>query len=122
MRLLDASAMLAFILNEPGADAVDRALEDCVMSVINASETAAVLQRKGVPIDKAIADLAAMTLPMVAPSIDTAMSAARLSVHKGLSLGDRFCIAEAQLRGVPIVTADRAWADLNLSVPVELIR
>ncbi len=122
MKLLDASALLAFILDEPGAEAVDRELEDCAMSVVNASETAEVLRRKGVPIDKAIADLAAMTLPWVTPSIDTAMCAARLSAHKGLSLGDRFCIAEAQLRGAPVVTADRAWATHALGVAVELIR
>lgn len=122
MKLLDSSALLAFILDEPGAGSIDSALDECAMSVVNASETAAVLQRKGVPMDKVISDLAAMSLPWLAPSIDTAMRAARLSTHKGLSLGDRFCIAEAQLRGVPVVTADRAWAGLNLQVAVELIR
>lgn len=122
MKLLDASALLAYILGEPGADAVDRELDDCAMSVVNASETAEILRRKGVPIEKAISDLAAMTLPWVAPNIDTAMCAARLSVHKGLSLGDRFCIAEAQVRGAPVLTADRAWASHALGVSVELIR
>ena len=40
----------------------------------------------------------------------------------GLSLGDRACLALAELLGVPALTSDRAWATLNLGIQVELIR
>jgi len=40
----------------------------------------------------------------------------------GLSLGDRICLATAITRGLPILTADRAWASVPLDVEVELIR
>jgi len=39
-----------------------------------------------------------------------------------LSLGDRACLALGERLGLPVVTADRAWADLDLDVAVSLIR
>jgi PIN domain nuclease of toxin-antitoxin system len=40
----------------------------------------------------------------------------------GLSLGDRACLALARLRDLPAVTADRAWAKLDLGIRVEVVR
>jgi PIN domain nuclease of toxin-antitoxin system len=40
----------------------------------------------------------------------------------GLSLGDRACLALARLRNLPAVTADRAWAKLDLAIPIEVVR
>ena len=56
---------------------------------------------------------------------DDAVLAGRLAkaASKGiLSLGDRACLATAIRLGATAVTADRAWATLDLSCPVELIR
>lgn len=41
---------------------------------------------------------------------------------KGLSLGDRACLALAKATGRIALTADRAWADLDVGVAIELIR
>ena len=41
---------------------------------------------------------------------------------RGLSLGDRICLALAEGEGVPALTADRAWADLDIGIEVSLIR
>lgn len=45
-----------------------------------------------------------------------------LTKARGLSLADRACLALARRLNVPVVTADREWADLNLGVIVQLIR
>lgn len=39
-----------------------------------------------------------------------------------LSLGDRACLALARLRDLPAVTADRAWAKLDLGIRIEVVR
>jgi PIN domain nuclease of toxin-antitoxin system len=46
----------------------------------------------------------------------------RPTSHLGLSLADRACLALALRLGLPIVTADRAWAELELAVQVQTIR
>jgi len=38
------------------------------------------------------------------------------------SLGDRVCLALARRRGLPVLTTDKPWADLDLGIEVRLIR
>jgi len=45
-----------------------------------------------------------------------------LTKSKGLSLGDRICLALAEREGLTVLTTDRAWAELDLDIKVELIR
>jgi len=40
----------------------------------------------------------------------------------GLSLGDRVCLALAQVTAATAVTADRAWEGLDIEVGIRLIR
>jgi ribonuclease VapC len=40
----------------------------------------------------------------------------------GLSFGDRACLALARRLGLPALTAERAWAELDLGIPVEVLR
>ena len=56
---------------------------------------------------------------------EQAEAAARLSVSTrrlGLSLGDRACLVVAAMRGAAALTADRAWANLDPTYDVRLIR
>ena len=43
-------------------------------------------------------------------------------MEKGLSLGDRACLALASLTGRIVVTADRVWPELDLGIDIRLIR
>ena len=122
MNLLDSSALLAFLLGEPGAQHVQNALPTAALPLANLTETIDVLQRKGASFPQAASSVSKLQLPIVAHTEASAMFAARLSIFAGLSLGDRLCIAEAMALNAPVLTSDRLWAQLNLPITVELIR
>lgn len=89
---------------------------------MNLAEVPTRIAREGVAPELALKDVQDTGLTIVDASLEQAVLAARLPERSGLSLGDRFCIALGQQLGAPVVTSDRAWANLNLPVAVELIR
>jgi ribonuclease VapC len=126
--LLDSSALLARLLNEPGQDLVAEAIaSDAVMSSVNLAEVMTILVRDGVsPKD---AELALARLPVTIHAFDEALArqaGAMFVVTRkfGLSLGDRACLALAQREKLLVLTADRAWAQAAplVGVTVKLIR
>lgn len=123
--VLDASAVLALIFAEEGHQAVEPLLPAAVISAVNASEVLTKLLRLGASAadaDKALDDLQLAVLPF---TLDDGWSAARLEPltrSRGLSLGDRACLALAQRCGVPALTADRSWCIPKLPVRVRSIR
>jgi PIN domain nuclease of toxin-antitoxin system len=122
LKVLDASAVLAVIYDEPGADVAFSAFSGGLLSSVNAAEVMSKLARENVAPEAARQKLARFGLIIVAASEDQAVRAAALHERPGFSIADRFCIALAQDRGAPVVTADRVWADHDLGVEVELIR
>lgn len=127
MRVLDASALLAALLGEPGAERVDGAIDGAVMSTVNLAEVVGHLAKAGADRDRVAQILA--TLPLVHEAPDEALAIEAglmrpLTDPLGLSLGDRFCLALARRLGVAAMTADRAWANVAgpLGVEIELIR
>jgi PIN domain nuclease of toxin-antitoxin system len=42
--------------------------------------------------------------------------------RRGISLGDAACLATAEALGLPVLTADRAWATLGIDLDIRLIR
>ncbi|MDL9948910.1 type II toxin-antitoxin system VapC family toxin [Gordonia sp. ABSL11-1] len=126
MTVLDASAVLALLNDEPGADVVRDELAGALLSAANLAEVLG----KVVDVDadmREVADLLKAAGVHIVPlsSADAELAAAYRSVAGGrsLSLGDRCCLALAA-RSQPsvVLTADRAWADLDVPVEVRLIR
>jgi ribonuclease VapC len=125
--VLDASAVLALLNQEPGAGAVAEALERdaCLMSTVNVAETVARLVERGVPEAAAVTILLGLKLSTVNFDFATACRSGALRPATrafGLSLGDRACLALARERACPAMTADRAWAGLDLGIEVRVIR
>jgi ribonuclease VapC len=121
--VLDASAMLAFMFAESGASVVEGCLDDAVMSTVNTVEVLQRLRDEGS--DTPEQDFAAIAIRVVAFDADQAITTAALrplTRHLGLSLGDRACLALAQHLKAPVLTADRAWAGLDLGVDIRVIR
>jgi len=123
--VLDASALLALLADEPGASVVAPLLDGAVMSTVNWAE---VLQRyaaEGLTLEGRRAQIEALGLSLVPFSAEHAAAAASLfpaTRLAGLSLADRACLALAATLDAPAYTADRAWVDVDAGVVVELVR
>ncbi len=122
--VLDASAVLAEIFDEPGADAVFEALESgAVISAVNAAEVAAKLRGAGWADEDAALVFEGMDIvPFHAAHAFLSGSYRPVTRSLGLGLGDRACLATAHLQRCPALTADRAWAALDVGVEIVCIR
>jgi ribonuclease VapC len=128
--VIDASALLALLQDERGADAVvDAIVAGAAISTVNFSEVLAKLAEHGQPAVVAVGAIheAAEGALQIEPfTEEDAAEAADLrprSKAQGLSFGDRACLALAARLEVPAVTADRQWGSLpDLGVAVKLIR
>lgn len=129
--VLDASALLAFLFEEPGEATVARQLNDgAVISSVNLTESLGKVADKGDdPVRKADEwdrrGLLHEALLIEEFTYDDSIEAARLrplTRHLGLSLADRACLAVALRMNFPVLTADKAWTDLDLGVEIRVIR
>ncbi|MBW6457176.1 MAG: PIN domain-containing protein [Trueperaceae bacterium] len=122
-RVVDASVLLAVIKREAGVEEV--ALEGSVVSAVNWSETVQKLHQARHWFEGTGDMLRARGVLVVDFNEVRAEAAAALWARTrsaGLSLGDRACLALAAELGVPAVTADRAWAGLDVGVEVVVVR
>jgi ribonuclease VapC len=123
--VLDASAVLAVLLREPGAEVIAPRLAGALMSSANLAEVLSTLALRGED-PGFFADLVERLGVMIEPvTAEHALDAARLrplTAHLGLSMGDRLCLALARQRGLPVLTTDRQWLAMDFGVAVEIGR
>jgi ribonuclease VapC len=124
--VLDASALLALLNNEPGSEALTpELLSDATSSTVNLAEVQTKLVSEGGDPDEAWEDTLS-PIREAAPFTDTQAKIAGDLVAQtrrlGLSLGDRACLALGIELKAPIYTADRSWKTLKLSVRIHVIR
>ena len=123
--VLDASALLAFLHEEPGGERVSPVLDGAHVSAVNWSE---VLQKSlclDVDIDGMQQEFIEVGVNFEPFTPEQAETAARLfarTQNHGLSLADRACLALAMDKGLPVMTADRAWIGVGLDIDIEVIR
>ncbi|GAA1394801.1 PIN domain-containing protein [Pseudonocardia kongjuensis] len=123
--VLDASAVLAWLRAEPGADVVEGHVTGAVLSAVNLAEVHQKLAQHGVHADRAVTRLRTLGIRIEPLDAADATAAAKLwpATHTAvLSLGDRCCLALAARLEGPAITADRAWTRLDLDVEVIAIR
>ena len=125
--MADASAVIALILGEPGAETVEPIISECVITTVNLAEVVGYFARNGAP-EPAIREmLEALRLETVHFDDELAYCAGVLLAttgRAGLSLGDRACLALARRLGIKAITTDRAWSRVARAagVEIELIR
>lgn len=123
--VLDASVVLAVIFEEPGGNEVAELLSDSVMSSVNYSEVLTRCLERGMDSASLERQIARLGIDIVPFSVAEARLGAALrqpTRHRGLSFADRACLALAQRRGMPALTADRQWQGLGVGVDIQLIR
>jgi ribonuclease VapC len=129
--VLDASALLAYVRDEAGAEVVDQALEEgATVSAVNWAEVLSKIAERGqAPEDtiRALADAGILGESLLVHPLDEAQAVeiARLrplTREAGLSLADRACLALATTLDSPALTADGAWAELDVGLRIGLIR
>ena len=123
--VLDASAILAALFKEPGVDKIAPRIEGAFVSAVNYHEVIAKLVDRGSPAEAVIVMMQDLGLDCVALDRAQAERAGLLrgaTRDAGLSLGDRACLALAATKGAIALTTDRAWAELDIGVSVELAR
>jgi ribonuclease VapC len=122
---IDASALLAFLLGEPGGELVQARLPRSWISSVNLAETLSRLNDLEVQATELPLLLRGYGVRLSAFGADEAVGVAELrrkTRSLGLSLGDGACIQLARAKRVPALTADRAWSSLDVGVEIELIR
>lgn len=123
--VLDASAVLALLKKEPGAEAVRERLGSSLISAVNLSEIIAKQLDWGMLLEDITRTLAA--LPFEVRSFDAAQATCAASLRPAtseanFSFADRACLALGFSSGLPVLTADTKWRNVDLGVQVELIR
>ena len=125
--VLDASATLAVILEETGADAVAMALRSgAAMSTVNSAEVSARLYQDRWTDREVVLAFEELGIELLPFSPEAAMLSGKYRIatrHLGLGLGDRACLATACLEKCPVLTADQSWQQLELAgVEIRCIR
>jgi ribonuclease VapC len=123
--VLDASALLAVLRAEPGAEQVERRLEGARIGAVNLSEVVAKLNEDDVPEAEIRRAIGRLELDVHAFDAEHAYIAGILrhaTRALGLSFGDRACLALAQSLGALVLTADRSWSRLDLGIAIDVIR
>ena len=123
--VLDASALLALLNDEPAAQRVNDILPDSVIGAVNLCETVGKLTSAGMNPDDARASVELLNLDVVPFDSELAFKAGALVAETkklGLSLGDRACLSLGMMRNHTVVTADHLWSRLTIDVAIEVIR
>lgn len=123
--VLDSSALLAIVFGEPGEDRAARIVASALVSTVNLSEAAAKMNERGFAPEQTTILLGSLgfdTAPFEEADAYDAGKLRTTTMAAGLSFGDRACLALALREGGGVLTADRAWAQLDIGVEIEMIR
>jgi ribonuclease VapC len=123
--VLDASALLAFLHREPGADVVERNLQGALVSAVNYSEVLKKAVEKGGTLAGAVTAVRGLQLHIVSFDEQHATEAAGLFAQtrdKGLSFADRACLGLAAKLKAVLYTADRRLAEIDGPIRIVLVR
>jgi PIN domain nuclease of toxin-antitoxin system len=128
--IADTSAIIAYLNFKPGADEVQKCLSLIQLSMVNVAEIVAVVSRHHVSrswIEERVFRVFPEILPFDREQAYLCGALETVTRPKGLSLGDRACLAAGILHGSPVLTAESRWTEIDwkahgYDVKIQLIR
>ncbi len=120
--VLDASALLAYLHEEPGGERVSLVLERARVSAVNWAEVLQKSLQRDVDIDgmqQEFTEVGVIFEPFTPEQVEIAARLFTRTRNHGLSLADRACLALAVDNGLPVMTADRVWTGLGLDLELK---
>jgi PIN domain nuclease of toxin-antitoxin system len=121
--VVDASVVLAWLQDEPGADEAEPMLMEGVIGAANWSEVLQKARQHGAPAAIVARLLGTFGLRVEDVTAHDAERAAELwGAGTALSLGDRLCLALGLRLELPVATADAAWSLLDAGPAIIVIR
>jgi PIN domain nuclease of toxin-antitoxin system len=124
--VMDASAILALIQDERGAENLTaEIMDDAIISTVNLAEVQSKLVKNGYAADEAwetALSLVTAAEPYTREQARIAGDLITTTEKYGLSLGDRSCLALAIALKAPVYTTEQVWRDLKVGVPIHVIR
>ena len=125
MIVLDASALIALLLTEPGHETVEQHIATAAISAVNLAEVLAHTSRERISSRILLPKLEALGLTIVdfdQPQAVVVSDIREYARGHGVGLADCCCIALAMNRAWPVLTADRIWTTLDFDIDVRLVR
>lgn len=123
--VLDASAVIAVLRDEPGADSVWPLLQGSLISAVNLAEVLCASRRRGIPPEKDAETIRKMQVQVVPFDIGQAQMLAGIlleTIGSSVGFADRACLALAKSRGMVALTGDHDWLKHDVGVEVQLFR
>ena len=123
--VVDSSVVLAFLLQEPGQERAAELVQDCIISSVNLAEIVTKLTANNFSEVEIAEDLTHLNLVIIPFDQPQAVTTGLLRIstrHKGLSLGDRACLALALREKLPVYSTDKSWGDLDIGVDIRQLR
>ena len=123
--VLDTSVVLAILDREPGYETALTAIRHATINTVTLAEVVTKLADRGMndaEIRGTVNDLRIQVVPFDENQAYIAGLLRPVSRQYGLSLGDRACLSLAVSSSLPVLTADRVWADIPIDIEIRLIR
>jgi PIN domain nuclease of toxin-antitoxin system len=125
--VVDASAILAWLFNERGAEVVDRLLDSAALSTVNLAEVLHRCDEEGMATSSLERDLRGLGVavePFTAADARIVKDVRRVGrrARTRVSLGDCCCLATGVRMNLPVIASDRAWERLNLAIEIRPFR
>jgi ribonuclease VapC len=128
--VLDASALIAFLRKEAGAEKVEAVLTRSCISAVNLAETFGKMVEYGKRLEDVAYQVERLRVPVILFDAEQARIAASMwkaTRAGGMSMGDRACLAAGILHVRPVLTTESRWTEIDwkaqgYDVDIQLIR